>query len=186
MFSLCNQFSPCICLSLSFSVPFNSLLSLALLFFFFRSCSAAIDRSSWLEVNPRRTPDSFVRGGYRGDPPWPWTHRGLVRGQAETISPLQSDGVKGRRRTAQSTRMRRLLGTTRRLIWDPKRVCDGLALCVVIRRGGWTGIRPVSMTFIFNGTFSNGISYKVTTEWKEDQTASPDLHMYSGIWEHSA
>lgn len=34
MFSLRNQFSPCICLSLSFSVPFNSLLSLSHLFFF--------------------------------------------------------------------------------------------------------------------------------------------------------
>lgn len=101
---LCNQFSGYICLSLSFSAPFSFSLSLSL------SCWAAIDRPSRLEVNPWRTPDSFVDGGYRGDPPWPWAHRGLVRGQAETISPLQSDKVKGRRRTVRSTWMWRLLG----------------------------------------------------------------------------
>ncbi len=128
---LCNQFSGYICLSLSFSALFSFFslslslsLSFSALFSFFclslfsLSCWAAIDRLSRLEVNPRRTPDSFVGGGYRGDPPWPWTHRGLVRGQAETISPLQSDKVKGRRRTARSTWMWRLLGRTRRLIWD--------------------------------------------------------------------
>lgn len=52
MFSLCNQFSPCICLSLSFSVPFNSLLSLALLFFFF---SALVQPLSIVRVGWRST-----------------------------------------------------------------------------------------------------------------------------------
>lgn len=108
-------------LSRSFSAPF-SLLSLSLpVFYFFRSCSPAIDRFSWLEVNPRRTPDSFVHGGYRGDPPRPRTHRGLVRGQTETISPLQSDEVKGHQRTVRSMWMLRLLGAAGCLISEQSR-----------------------------------------------------------------
>lgn len=185
MFSLRNQFSPCICLSLSFSVPFNSLLSLSHLFFF----STLVQPLSIVWVGWRSTLGglqtllfAMVTVAILRDPEHTEGSLGAKRRRSLPYNQTGSKVARGQlsqRKCEDSWERRGAWSETETSVWWTGLVCGNSG-------GGWIRIRPVSMTFIFNGTFSNGISYKVTTEWKKDQTASPDLHMYSGIWEHSA
>lgn len=135
MFSLCNQFSRCICLSLSFSASFSSLLSLSLSLVFF----ALVEPLSIGRVGWRSTLGGLhtlllaaVTVAILGDPEHSQGSLGAKRRRTlpyNQTGPKVAGGQLSQRECEDSWEGHGAWSETQTSVW----VCDGLALCVAVR-----------------------------------------------------